>query len=269
MTEGRKSGDLPLDICAEDSTREFDGLEAIDDTTPEEEAQDVMDYVEEAHEHYRPFSFWEAQDCYVQLVVEKIGLKSLFAGICAEFRIPNANAKGWGDLNIRASMMRRFKVWEAKGKQCVLLYCGDFDPVGLKISDTLRDNMEELSRAQGVNWHPDHVIIDRFGLNLDFINEQRLDWIDGLITGSGKDMGSIQHKHHRREYVQEYIRLYGQRKVEADAMVIKPEESRSLLRATIRQYVPDDAPGQYARALAEPQRQVKEEITRLIRDEYN
>jgi hypothetical protein len=31
----------------------------------------------------------------------------------------------------------------------------------------------------------DDVVIDRFGLNYDFINETRLSWIPGLETGSG------------------------------------------------------------------------------------
>jgi hypothetical protein len=101
---------LPLDICAEDSTREFDGLEDLNTFTPAEYASFLLRYIQNAYRGYTPVSFWESQDYYLQLVVEKIDLKSLFSGICREFRIPNANAKGWGDLHIRASMMRRFDI---------------------------------------------------------------------------------------------------------------------------------------------------------------
>ena len=90
----------------------------------------------------------------MQMLVEKIDLKSLFGPICAGFFIPIGNARGWSDMNCRGAMMRRFAEWEAKGKVPVLLHCGDFDPVGLAISDFLRSNMAELAAAVG--WSPDH-----------------------------------------------------------------------------------------------------------------
>ena len=53
------------------------------------------------------------------------------------------------------------------GQIPVVLYCGDFDPVGLQISDTLHANITQLAAAVG--WQPDNLIIDRFGLNIDWI----------------------------------------------------------------------------------------------------
>lgn len=149
----------------------------------------------------------------------------------------------------------------------MLLYCGDFDPVGLQISDVLRSNLEELSGQVG--WHPDHLIIDRFGLNKDWIDAQGLTWIDGLITGSGNDLGNPDHKHHQKAYVQEYIRQNGKHKVEANAMVVRPEPSRALLRETILRYLPVDAPARYQASLTPIREQVRGEVMRLLRDEYN
>jgi hypothetical protein len=169
----RKSGQLPLDICAEDGAREFENLDRwIFATTPRIEATHIVDSIKTRHLHYTPFSFWEGRDVYLQMLVEKIDLKSLFARICARFHVAIANARGWSDLNSRAAMMRRFAEWEAKGKRCVLLYCGDHDPVGLAISDFLHSNMAEL--AEAVGWSPDNLIVDRFGLNFDFIAQQSL-----------------------------------------------------------------------------------------------
>jgi hypothetical protein len=150
INDCRKSGDLPLNICAVDEARTFDNVEQIDDTTPEEEAENIVDYVHRAHLNYWPHSFWEDQNCYVQMVVEKIDLKNLFRPICAAFHVPIANAKGWADINLRAEMMRRFEEWEDKGKQPVLLYCGDHDPAGLNISNWLRSNMEDLAASRVV-----------------------------------------------------------------------------------------------------------------------
>jgi hypothetical protein len=264
INDCRKSGLLPLDICAEDSAREFDALEQLDRYTPTQHANFLLRYVKDAYHRYTPVSFWESQAYYVQLIVEKIDLKSLFSGICSEFRIPNANARGWSDLHTRAGMMRRFQTWEAKGKQCVLLYCGDFDPVGLKISDELRSNMEDLSGAVG--WHPDYIIIDRFGLNQDWIDAQGLTWIDGLMTGSGKDLTRPDHPDHQKAYVQDYLRQYGARKVEANAMVVRPAESRALLRETILRYLSADAPARYRESLTPIREQVRVEVMRLLQD---
>ena len=93
-------------------------------------------------------------------------------------------------------MMRRFKMWEARGKQCVLLYCGDHDPGGLQISDFLRCNIAGLAIAVG--WTPDSLIIARFGLDYDFIEANNLTWIDNLETSS-------KHPDYSKPYVQNYL----------------------------------------------------------------
>ena len=61
--------------------------------------------------------------------------------------------------------MRMFQEAEAEGLQPVLLYCGDHDPMGLHISNTLMKNFQDLSKAVG--WDPDGLVIDRFGLNVN------------------------------------------------------------------------------------------------------
>ena len=58
FTEGRTSGVLPLAIRAEESARAFDGLEELDETTPEAAVGDVIDDVETAHERYTPVSLY-------------------------------------------------------------------------------------------------------------------------------------------------------------------------------------------------------------------
>jgi hypothetical protein len=162
----RKSGALPLDICAEDGARAAENVQRISSLTPEGEAKSIVSTIRWLPDYYTPVAFWEDQDCYLEMLVEKVDLKSLFGRICGRFHIPITNARGWTDLNSRAAMMRRFARWEAKGKRCVLVYCGDHDPSGLVISTFIRSNMAELATAVG--WSPDNLIIDRFGLNFDF-----------------------------------------------------------------------------------------------------
>ena len=140
---------------------------SFDENDPTEKAQVILDLdCPGPLLLYPPYS-WEFQSCYVEILVEKIDLKSLFSPTCAEFNVPIANTKGWSNINSRAAMMRRFGEWEGRGKQPVLLYCGITILQELNISAFLRSNLAELAGATG--WSPDNLIISRFGLNADFI----------------------------------------------------------------------------------------------------
>jgi hypothetical protein len=195
INDARKSGLLPIEICAEDESRQSTEPESIDDETPNEFAEGWINYLKRAHNNYTPISFWENQPYYVEMLVEKIDLKSLFQPDCDEFRIRLGNTKGWLDINQRARILRRFQEWEVKGKQVVLLYCGDHDPAGLDISNRLLRLFEDLQHAVG--WNPSRLLIVRFGLNADFINANRLTWIDGLKTSSGEDLADRRHPDHK------------------------------------------------------------------------
>ncbi len=263
VNDCRKTGELPLDICLADEARAFENRVDIDDTTPAEEASDAMDRLLSAQRHYNPISFWDYQRCYVQMLVEKSDLRSLFSGVCKELHVPIANAKGWGDLNMRAAMMERFKFWESKGRRCILLYCGDFDPGGLLISDSLRSNIQDMAGAVG--WDPENLDIERFGLNYDFIVENNLTWIDNLATSKGKyPLDDPRHNDHLQPYVQDYIAQYGVRKVEANVLVTKPEAGRALCRAAIEKYLSKDRIKKYRADLQSARAEVREEIRRLI-----
>jgi hypothetical protein len=248
INDCRKSGLLPINICAEDGKRSADGIERLDDTDIEGEADWAFEQIREAHLYYRPISFWDELDVYVEVAVEKSDLKSLFSKVTSEFHVPIQNVGGWGDLNVRASMMRRFREWEDKGKQCVLLYCGDHDPGGLQISSFLRANLWEMSRSVG--WAPQRLIVDRFGLDYDFIEANGLTWIDNLETGSGKSLADPKHTDHFKPYVQDYLKRFGVRKVEANALVVRPEAGRELCRQAILKYVPSTAVADYDKRLA-------------------
>ena len=175
ITDCRKSGSLPLDICAEDAARETIGLEEITGNTVGEEAESWIDHLRNhAHESYTPISFWDDLDTYVEMEVEKLDLRNLFEPACKEFYVPLTNFKGWSDLNARANMMRRFKQREGEGKKCVLLLCTDLDPGGLHMHEKMRKNFEDLFRAVG--WSPENLVIIRFGLDAKFINRHRLTW---------------------------------------------------------------------------------------------
>ncbi len=264
INDCRKDGRLPLDICCEDTRRVAAHLEDLDDDDPEVRAQEILDYVNRAENSYYPHSFWQAQDTYVEMAVEKIDLKSLFSIVCQPFHIPITNIAGWNDLNSRAAMMKRFAHWEDQGKRCVLLYCGDHDPGGLHITNFIRSNMADLSRAVG--WSPENLVINRFGLNVSFINRHRLTWIDNLDTAKGGSLDDPSHNDHYKEYVQSYIEQFGVRKVEANALVSRPAAGRKLCRDAILRYLPANAPDIYQSTLQLPRQKLRAEIKRLLKE---
>lgn len=251
INDCRKNGLLPIDICAEDGARGYEHVEDLDDDDADEHLKDVINVLDWQVNDYTPVSFWEDKNVYLQMWVEKIDLKSLFSPLCQQYYVPLANCRGWSDLNMRFRLMERFKVHEEAGRQGVLLYCGDHDPVGLVISQTIRNNLAELSQAVG--WRPTRLEIHRFGLNADFIEAQGLSWIDNLETGSGRDLADLKHPDYRKPHVQNYLRQYGARKVEANALVVRPNAGRELCRQAILKYLDSDSPERYKTQL-EPYR---------------
>src|SRR5262245_14688497 len=264
ITDCRKSGDLPLDICAEDDSRQTIGLQhEPDDSNPRAYAQGWIDHLrEDMPDSYTPFGFWDDQKVYVEVGVEKLDLRNLFESVCAEFHVPLTNLKGWSDLHARAAMMKRFAAHEANGRQCVLLLCNDHDPGGLLISRSMRKNLDDLSRPVG--WTSDNLIIERFGLNADFIEANDLTWIDNLETSSGERLDDPKHPDHNKSYVQDYIARFGVRKCEANALVVVPEIGRQLCYDAILRHLSPDAPRRYQRRLQIARRKLRRVISDML-----
>jgi hypothetical protein len=108
----------------------------------------------------------------------------------------------------------------------------------------MRKNLEDLAGAVG--WSPDNL----FGLNANFIERNGLTWIDNLETSSGQRLDDPRHPDHNKDYVQSYIRQFGVRKCEANALVVAPDTGRDLCRRVILDHVPEDAPADYHARLA-------------------
>jgi hypothetical protein len=245
----RKKGLLPIDFTAEESSRAFGGVEKPCEVDVVDDFGKWAEAALSAAEYYSP-DWWDNEEYYVQMVVEKIDLVTLFSPVCEEYHIPIANSKGWSSMLQRAEYARRFAEARDKGLKCVLLYCGDHDPDGLRISEFIRKNLSDLSDVlwnDGVSgYDPYDLIVDRFGLNYDFIEENGFSWIDNLTTGSGKDLASPSHKNHKMPYVQEYLRDIGERKCEANAIVVLPDIARDFVRETIEGYLGADARDRFA-----------------------
>lgn len=244
----RKEGLLPVDFVAEESAREFANVEEPSSRSLRSILQWQLRDVLDGSKYYTP-DWWDGEIYYIQMLVEKIDLKTLFEPIARLYHIPIANAKGWSSILQRAEYARRFKEAEEKGLKCVLLYCGDHDPDGLRISDTLRNN---LYQVQDVQWEdgtegydPTNLEIHRFGLNYNFIIANKYTWIDNLITGSGKNLADRLHRNFKLPYVQDYLKTIGARKCEANAIVTTPQKAKQLIIDEIQKWLGKDALGRF------------------------
>jgi hypothetical protein len=232
----RRLGVLPVDFVAEEDARAFAGVESKSDGTVEDTLHWMLKDVLNGQRYYTP-DWWDGEEYYIQMLVEKIDLKTLFQPVCSQYHIPVANSKGWSSILQRAEYARRFSEAEERGLKCALLYCGDHDPDGLRISNTIRENLEQISDIEWEDgtrgYDPANLEIRRFGLNYDFIAEHGYTWIDNLITGSGKNLADPKHPNFRLPYLQNYLRTIGPRKCEANAIVTTPDAARTLCRLAI------------------------------------
>ena len=250
INECRRRGILPIDFTAEEEGRKFSGIELPEEVSPIIYMKKFLEASLDCENYYTP-DWWVGEEYYIQMVVEKIDLKTLFEPICRKFHIPIATSKGWSSMLQRAEYAKRFKEAEERGLKCVLLYCGDHDPDGLRISDFLRSNLWDLASitwedgTEGYN--PKDLIIERFGLDYDFIIANNLTWIENLITGSGKNLADPSHKNYYMGYVQEYLQRYGERKCEANALVVRPDQGRELCRQAIEKYLGTDAEARFTK----------------------
>ena len=240
----RRQGILPVDFVAEEDARAFQGVEEPSTGEVEDTLSWMMRDVLGGHKYYTP-DWWVGEEYYIQVLVEKIDLKTLFGDVCKKYHIPIANAKGWSSILQRAEYARRFKEAEENGLQCVLIYCGDHDPDGLRISDTIRTNLEQVSEVRWddgfTGYDPENLIVDRIGLNYDFIQKNGYTWIDNLITGSGKNLASKAHPNYNLPYLQNYLKTIGERKCEANAIVTTPDKAQKLITDNVIKYLGDDA----------------------------
>jgi hypothetical protein len=107
--------------------------------------------------------------------------------------------------------------------------------------------------------------IVRFGLNTDFIEDNDLLWIDGLETSKGKDLQDPDHPDHKKPYVQQYLAEHGPRKVEANALITRPQAALELITNVLDQYIDADGVERWEAENREASEEATEKVEHLIK----
>ena len=271
----RDEGLLPVDFVLDDDTRRPAGDDPMScDAELDAYMEEIWDSIEGKVDWYDAVPWSDYQKFYVEVAVEKAGLKSLFEVVGEEFKTMVSNFRGDTDYLSRARMLLRFEKAVKRGLTPVLLYCGDFDPKGVMIGEGLRRNLEKLvgtrfRNGTEVKFDMSYLIIDHFGLSFDYILNElpQSVWTQNLITSGGKDLANPNHKDFEKYRVAEWLEKVGNRKCEANAIVVRPEAGRALLRRTLARYLDEDGIKRYEEDIEAARKELAEKLPDYLSDQ--
>ena len=117
----------------------------------------------EAVAHQYRLDWWEGQENYVEVWVEKDALVGIVGQICEELDVSYFSCRGYVSQSELWGAAMRMQQHERAGKHTVLLHLGDHDPSGRDMSRDIVDRLE-LFGTSDVEFH-------RLALNMSQIEQ--------------------------------------------------------------------------------------------------
>lgn len=272
LTDMRKDGELDPDVIEPDASRMattvYDFERETD--TPEEHAQYAVNEIGERLRSwaniFHETGYWDDLEYYVEMIVEKKDLVQIFRSTADRYNVRITNGKGDTDIHTRLAMLRRFRDHTHAGRSCILLAIGDHDPKGLHIVEGLHRTIMSCANLKGLDWDCPEFEVVNIGLTEAQIDALDLMKIGNLETGGGRDLSDPRHPDHFKPYVQDYIARFGVWKCEANALVGNPRQAKGLLESAINRFIPATHPADIEAKNEPAKEEVREEISRLMRD---
>ena len=177
---------------------------------------------------------WEAQTKYIEIWTEKDALRSVLTEITYPYDVSLMVARGQLSRTAIYEAIQRYKA--KADKECFLYYCGDFDPSGLSIYNSIQKRLE----ASGI-----------------FINYERIALTEGQIEKYKlpSDPGKKSDPNYNK-----FVSVYGDDKVvELDSL--PPDVLRDIVKDCISKNIDWDI-------FAQVQKEEKEEQTKLNNFEF-
>jgi hypothetical protein len=142
--------------------------------TPEQYIKENLDFIGNLPEDYkRLIPKWHKQSYYVELWTEKSAMVGTFRSMLEGLDVRIVYNRGFDSIsNSWGTYQRIRKAWD-QGKKVVILYCGDLDPSGDMMDETIKDIMnvffnvehyenDEKYRFKRIAILPEHI--ERFKL---------------------------------------------------------------------------------------------------------
>lgn len=149
---GRDKGILPEEGFA-DRLREVDKLSSW---------PNLNEFMQTVKRSYRKDK-WQNQDNYVEIWTEKDALRSVLTEITYRYDVALMVTRGQLSRTEVYKTAGRYKAQE--DKECYLYYCGDFDPSGLSIYDSIKKRLTDFGAS---------INFGRIALTEEHIKEYRL-----------------------------------------------------------------------------------------------
>ncbi|MBP1985927.1 hypothetical protein [Halolamina salifodinae] len=144
VKKGRRAGYIDPSLIIDESRR----AEATVDSGYDDAQQFVDEQIRDSWKAYRE-NFWEEQEAYVEVWLEKQSLASVFRPICNDLNVRLEATRGdWSDSKVfEASQRLASKIRD--GNDVRVLYYGDFNPSGyhapVSVQETMRHYGVKLS----------------------------------------------------------------------------------------------------------------------------
>lgn len=206
ISDGRDAGMIDWDSI-EDRGR---GLSAW---LIEEDEKSVLDNIE-----YRfALDFWQRQNCYVEVWVEKDALSSVIERACRKRSVPYMACKGYLSASEAWRAGQRFeRAAEWGAERLVMIHLGDHDPSGIDMTRDNGDRLQLYSRGADID-------VRRIALNMDQVDQYKPPENPAKVTDSR---------------AADYIRKYGRHSWELDAL--EPSVLEALIEDEVYTLIDDD-----------------------------
>ena len=128
---GRDEGILPEEGFA-DRLREVDKLSSW---------VDLNEFMETVRRSYHKDK-WQNQDRYLEIWTEKDALRGVLSQVTYQYDVSLMVARGQLSRTAIYEASKRYKT--KSDKECYLFYCGDFDPSGLSIYESIKERLSDF-----------------------------------------------------------------------------------------------------------------------------
>lgn len=157
-----------------DRERSMSGETEFEEKDLQEEIESGISQVDSWMKYYF-LNRWSNQPEYVEVWIEKKALQGVFETPCQSHDVGLAPCKGYPSLTFVYDACQRFNNASDLGKELCILYFGDYDPSGMDIPRSIKDNLERMGCC---------VEIDRIALNISQIEELRLPGVPAKVKDS-------------------------------------------------------------------------------------
>ncbi|HEX3643687.1 MAG TPA: hypothetical protein VHV10_20550 [Ktedonobacteraceae bacterium] len=157
---------------------------------------------------------WRGQSCRIEIIVEKDGLVDMVSSYVEQWRIPVRSLDGFNSTTKSKQAAQRY----GTGKGYILFCCGDFDPSGILIPQSLKKKLNQYGS------HPD---IRRLAL----VKEDTLQLPDyAAVEVSNSNPHRV-----------DFQRLYGKEQKGYEIEVLTPTQLRRRVEGAVAPYINEAA----------------------------